>query len=438
MKGLLFTYLMTYGGSVVALFSPFHGLLVYVAFAILRPPSLWFWSVPPGNYSRTIAIAMLIGWAIRGFGNWKLGRGGAIVWAFIAYYLWAVLSGATVASNSDVAWNFVEFMAKILLPFLVGVSTIDSVAKLRQLAWTIVLSQGYVALELNRSYLDGYNWALDGFGGMGRAVFGAGLVCTLAISYFLILSTDRLWKKGVALFCTLAIAHVVFLTFSRGAILGLITGGAVAFIITPKRPWHYVAFAIALAVALRMAGPEIRERFSTVFAEEEERDASAQGRVELWKNCLVLIQESPVLGVGPDHFPLHSQRFGWPIRKEAHSLWLQTGAEIGIPGMLFLMLFYILAVTRTRGLVRERGSPDREFLRWTACMVISGIAGFAVAGIFVTIEALEVPYYTVLLGVAALKLQARMPTESGPPMTVRQVAPAVPPHRTPELQLHRW
>ena len=74
MIGPLFTYLLTYGGSLAALFNPFVGLLVYVCFAIIKPEVMWFWSVPPGNYSRIIAISLLIGWALKGFGGWQFGR----------------------------------------------------------------------------------------------------------------------------------------------------------------------------------------------------------------------------------------------------------------------------------------------------------------------------------------------------------------------------
>ena len=84
MKGLIFTYLLTYGGAAASLFNPFIGLLVYVAFAILRPESLWHWSVPEGNYSRIVAIALLIGWARRGSAigtSAALGRSSMRCWA---------------------------------------------------------------------------------------------------------------------------------------------------------------------------------------------------------------------------------------------------------------------------------------------------------------------------------------------------------------------
>ena len=37
--GLLFTYLLTYGGSALSLVRPFYGLLAYICFAIIRPES---------------------------------------------------------------------------------------------------------------------------------------------------------------------------------------------------------------------------------------------------------------------------------------------------------------------------------------------------------------------------------------------------------------
>jgi len=42
MKGLIFTYCLTYGGALVSFLDPFTGLLVYICFAILKPDYLWF------------------------------------------------------------------------------------------------------------------------------------------------------------------------------------------------------------------------------------------------------------------------------------------------------------------------------------------------------------------------------------------------------------
>src|SRR6478672_11385456 len=118
MKGLLFTYALTYGGAAASLFNPFIGLLVYICFAIIKPESLWHWSVPAGNYSRIIAISLFVGWALNGFGNWNVGRARAVMWALLGYMGWMVLSAAQ-AYNSEVAWDATEAAAKIVLPFIV-------------------------------------------------------------------------------------------------------------------------------------------------------------------------------------------------------------------------------------------------------------------------------------------------------------------------------
>ena len=46
-----------------------------------------YWSVPSGNYSRIVAMALLIGWAKEGFASWRLGRARGIAVALIAYLI---------------------------------------------------------------------------------------------------------------------------------------------------------------------------------------------------------------------------------------------------------------------------------------------------------------------------------------------------------------
>src|SRR5688500_10026889 len=106
MKGLIFTYALTYGGAVVSLFNPWYGLLIYICFAIIKPEALWHWSVPAGNYSRIVAIALLIGWANSGFGNWNFGRSKGVVTALLGFLGWSVLSAA-FARYPGTGWPFV-------------------------------------------------------------------------------------------------------------------------------------------------------------------------------------------------------------------------------------------------------------------------------------------------------------------------------------------
>ena len=90
MKGLLFTYAMTYGGGAVSLLNPFYGFLIYVAFANLKPDALWSYSLPRGNYSKVIAIAFLAGWFMHGLGAWHFGRAKGSVLCLLFFWAWIV------------------------------------------------------------------------------------------------------------------------------------------------------------------------------------------------------------------------------------------------------------------------------------------------------------------------------------------------------------
>jgi O-antigen ligase len=120
------------------------------------------------------------------------------------------------------------------------------------------------------------------------------------------------------------------------------------------------------------------------------------------------MRKYPVLGAGPDHFPLVAAEFGWPKGKEAHSLWLQLGAEIGVPGALFLLLFYLAALWRLALLTRQRGATETDqWLRHAGCMVVTSLAGFVVSVQFVTMEGLETPLYVAAIAVATLRFDPR-------------------------------
>jgi probable O-glycosylation ligase (exosortase A-associated) len=403
-KGLLFTYALTYGGALVSLFNPYVGLLIYVCFAIMKPEALWHWSVPAGNYSRIIAIALLVGWSLNGFGNRAFGRSRAVVISLLGFMFWYVISAA-LATDRAVAFADAEAKAKVVLPFVVGMTLINSWEQLRQLAWVIVLGQGYVAYEANMSYVfGGFNMIRDvHFGGMDNNCSAIAMVCGTGFAFFLGMGERIWWRRGIAFFAAALMAHAVMLSNSRGGLLALLITGAATFVLIRKTPRDYVFLFVAIAIALRMAGPSVVERFSTAFAEGEERDSSAQSRLDLWADCIEIMLRYPVFGIGPNHFPIMAPEFGWPEGKLAHSLWLQVGAELGFPGIGFLLMFYLVAIWRLWRMSRTLDQSDPEVA--DACrMVVAALVGFMVAAQFVSLSGLELPYYVMLVGAGYLKL----------------------------------
>jgi len=390
----------------MSLYRPFYGLLIYICFSILRPESLWHWSVPRGNYSRIVAIALLIGWVLNGFGNWRLGKGKQMLLLFIGYWTWALVSTMGGALFPERGFVFLENMAKILLPFMVGLTLINNINQVKQLAWVIAVSVTYVALELNLTYYGGYNRLQQtGYGGMDNNSVAIELVCAVGFLFFLGFAADKWWQKALAIGGVLVLINTIMFSFSRGGQLSLIVTGIVAFVLIPKKAVHYAVFAAMVIAGIRLAGPQVLERFFTTFADKAVRDESADSRLRLWTDCWEIMLRQPIFGCGPDHFPYYaSVWFGWPMGKEAHSLWFQTGAELGFVGVGFLILFYLGTIFHLWPLTRESYPTTDPRLRNFARMVIASLAGFMVSSQFVSLEGLEMPYYVVLIGAGTLKI----------------------------------
>lgn len=409
MKGLIFTWLLTLLGVSTSFISPYYGFLAYVALAILRPEFLWSSHISGGRFSLIVAGAMLLNWLVRCCGNWDLGPGRRIVMLFVGSWVWSVFL-ALQADSPAHAWYYVEQQAKILLPFLVGVTTARHITDLKRLAWTIVICEGYVAMEMNSWYFSGYNYLWHiGFGGVDNNSAAIGLVTALGVAFFLFLHEEETWKKALIAACAAFMGHAILFSFSRGAMLACVVFAGVSFFIIKKTTTHYMMFAGGLLAAVVLAGPEVRDRFFDTFSENNGvREASAQSRIDLWKDCASLLMENPIMGCGPDHWPLHAHEYGWPAGKEAHSLWVQTTVELGVPGIMMFLGFYLVTIFRSWLLLQRMKKNDDVWFTDAARMTIASLIGFIVAAQFVSLEALEIPYYVALLGAGSLAVHSRM------------------------------
>ena len=427
MKGLILTYIVTVVGSVAALRYPLIGLQVYVGLAVLRPQSIFGFAGDLSNLSLMVGVAVLIGWLVQGFGSWSFGRGRLVVLSLVAFVLWFVVS-ATQALEPDESFQSLEELSKFVLPFFVGVTLMKGEKDWRPMLWTIVLCQGYVGFEMHINYLvKGYNTAAEGFGGMDNNCFGASLVTVLGPAIALMISSRTLAARCLAGAAAALILHTILLTFSRGAMVGLLAVAVTAFVMMPKRPKYIGALVLTAAVAAYFTGPELMDRYASTFVTAEERDGSAESRIDLWKDCIEVIKEYPVFGVGPANWRVVAERYGWPPGKSAHSVWMETGAESGIPGALFLMLFFGGAIVRLWPVARAPQTEANYYEVVLASGVVLSIVGFVVAGQFVSVPGLEVPYYVTMLGAAMLKSTTREDMAGATmPVAGRQVA-----HETP-------
>jgi O-antigen ligase len=110
--------------------------------------------------------------------------------------------------------------------------------------------------------------------------------------------------------------------------------------------------------------------------------------------------QNPLLGVGIANFPAAEGRHPLIVRLQeqgrgmkwsaAHSIWVQAGAELGIPGLLALVLMFGISfrllwrTDRRLGGVGIRGDPELKLLGEMGRPLVGVLLGVAVAGSFLS------------------------------------------------------
>lgn len=190
-------------------------------------------------------------------------------------------------------------------------------------------------------------------------------------------------------FVTLAASVLAIIyTESRGGLLGLLAvGGVIGLKVTKSRALLISAGAIA-AIGLFIA-MGLSDR-ATAVGEDGGLDNSSMGRVYSWMAATNMFLDNPITGVGMQSFISAHTTGGYEIEltgfnKAVHSTWFGVLAEGGLPGIILFIAMFAAAVRATRHSLKrfeELGGDPR--LIACALGLLGGLAGFAVAGAFLT------------------------------------------------------
>lgn len=191
-----------------------------------------------------------------------------------------------------------------------------------------------------------------------------------------------------AWFAAALLAAVVVRSGSRGGALAIIAGSVILMIGSPwRRSLALLLIGGPLAFGLWTQAPAaFRQRMTDLFAGVEDyNETEYEGRKQIWSRGIRYGLENPVFGIGPNGFVTYD---GMDLQAQgrsgkwnaAHSLYVQTFAELGIPGaLLYLALFaQLLRVTfrRFRKRSANSGGPRPEFL--------AALLSFAVGSAFLS------------------------------------------------------
>ncbi len=173
-------------------------------------------------------------------------------------------------------------------------------------------------------------------------------------------------------------------TSSRGGALALAIG---LLLLLGLRSWKVAAAAFSATLVALLAIPNpLIQRLQML----PHTDDFAFTRLAVWKSSLSMMLDHPWVGIGLGQYEYVSTRYPFPIEthwakytrvaENAHSEYLQAGAELGIPGILVALgvvaLLAWAALARLRALPRASWGPIATLLAACASIAVQAAVDF--------------------------------------------------------------
>jgi len=412
---IFFGYALLIATMSVSLFRPWVGVVGYYLLAIWVPTAIWAWAFSGSRLSLFVAFSTILGFMLKillgkiDFSVLRIKQNLylIILWlCLIISYYFSTIEVTPTLYNFENPNYLIKAISKAILFYFVAILSIDNKRKCHFLVWAMLFSAIFLIYWGNMEYLQGHmrglHWTLMGPGYesvvsvyVDENTFAMFYVMTIPYLYFM----GRYYKnKALKWFLWLNIPlawHCIFLTGSRGGLLGL---SIVTLYIVVRSKSKFLSLAIPALLVLAFvfqSGEVIKRR--GLSALDVEQDSSAQHRFDSWETGVKMMIDHPVTGVGIGNF---MRAYPYYTDKQpfvAHNTIIQLGAESGIgAALMFLFLCFriFLAFLKQRNIEALNIDP---FLLAVKDSLTGGIAGFFVCSIFLNLATYELFYYSLVL-----------------------------------------
>jgi O-antigen ligase len=315
------------------------------------------------------------------------------------------LISALFSSDTSVSWDAVViFVVEGFGLYFLLINVIRTPEMLRSVTWVLLISGALVSLlAIHQVVTENYDSNYLGFAQADSAIrtgattlagdvlqprmagpigetnrFAQVMLMLVPLGLFRAIGERSTSLRVIAGLMTLAITLGVVLSFSRGGAVGLAALVLALMVLRLVRVRHVLVLVVVLGLIL-VALPQYANRLTSLADQggfggtsSAVTDTSLLSRATETLAAALVIVDHPVLGVGPDMFPVYYEEYaqvvGILIRndaaREAHNLYLGIGAELGIPGLIVFLIIAVLTIrmilaARRASLIRR---PDLERL----------------------------------------------------------------------------
>ena len=409
--------------------APFWALMVFTFVLLLSPQSLIPALAP--LHIAFVAAALAAGlYLMQGFARRSsVARDGREVRIAACLVAWAVVTlPLSIWPGGSIAFLFGIYL-KALVIFWLLASIVDSIGKLRIVAWGLSLmalplsasaimsffSGGFQTEELSRGLdrIMGYDAPLSG--NPNDLALMLNLILPLTIALFLG-SRNLAVRMLLAAFACMDVVAIIA-SYSRGGFLVLGVIGAVYLFRMYRRGRRGAALilAVLMLVSVPLLPSSYLGRLSTIVDIHADQTNSAQVRLGDSIAAASYIVRHPIAGagIGNNILALNATRgTTWTM---VHNVYLVYAVELGLPGLaLFLLLLKACLNSARDARCAAEDNPELAELFPLAEALGVSLLAFAVAGFFYPDAYQFYFYYFAGLAVASKSIAARVAVPVAP------------------------
>lgn len=413
------------GVAIAAIARPWLGIVAAYFIAILTPQAVWWWDFYDLRPVLWVLVPTLVGIMLataRGelSGSALLNRRSVFLLVLWLCYNVSYMTGPYVDvlgpyRYTDPAWA-ISTLNKIFLLYFMACVCIDDEKKVKTLVGVVVISAAYLTYWANERYLSG--------GLIGRLsgpvdIYGRGIysdennfamLFVVTVPFFWYVGhilKNRFLRWGLWLVIPFA-WHAVFLTASRGGLVGL---GAVTLLMVWRSKNRMFGFLLIPALVIAyfwQAGDLMKDRAATI---DDTTETSSASRLQAWGAALHMIAAHPLNGVGIASFTTAFPDYSESKPREAHDTFFQISSESGLlAGTMYVLIAssVLLALWRNgKRLKGRKGDDDDEPRRQLYLIneaVLVSFSGLIVCSLFLSLQMFEIFWVLCLLTNAILHI----------------------------------